>query len=321
MTSEPSPVTAAIDLNDLRYGYRNHWTYYFTELLHGITLQVTPGEAFGFLGHNGAGKTTTIKCILGLIKATSGTIKIFGKETSDTSSRSTVGYLAEQPYFYDQLTVRETMELYATLTGLTGVAKRKQIDWALDMVKVSARAKSPMRSLSKGLTQRVGMAQAIVAKPKLLILDEPFSGLDPIGRKEFRDLLQYLKSEQTTIFMSSHILSDVEFLCDRVSILARGTLKGVFSISEIPRLTGGSYELVVANSALALSTLKSKAQSFHESARFLRLTFNSREPAEQALSQAISSSIHVESFNFNQGSLEELFVKLVQFDEAGGKNA
>ena len=309
--------TFPLELAELRYSVRNHWTYALNELLHGITLTLEPGESFGFLGHNGAGKTTTIKTILGLLKPTSGSVKLFGKSNALPASRASVGYLAEQPYFYDYLTVTETLELFADLAGVPVSARKAEISRVLELVKITGRAKSAMRSLSKGLTQRVGMAQALLGKPKLLILDEPFSGLDPIGRRELRDLLVQQREEGTTIFMSSHILSDVEFLCDRVSILSHGTLKGVFRVDEIPRLSGGSYELVIGKTEAASAFANSAGAAVKDEAHLLRLSFKERKAAELALAGAIQSQIHVESFNFEQGGLEELFVKLVQFDEGG----
>lgn len=307
----------ALELSELQYSYKSEWLGPNFHALKGITVDVYEGESFGFLGHNGAGKTTSIKCILGLIRPSSGSIKIFGKDWRDTEARQSVGYLPEQPYFYDHLTVREIMEMYAHLTGVPSHLMNSHITEALDLVKVSQKAKSPMRALSKGLTQRVAMAQAIVGKPRLLVLDEPFSGLDPIGRKEFRDLLLHLKSSKTTIFMSSHILSDVEYLCERASIMAYGELKGVYTVKDIPRLSQGTYEIVVRECKGIETRLIELSDSFETREEALKLITTERVKAEKALSLVVSSAAKLESYQFVQGNLEELFVKLVKFDEAG----
>lgn len=289
-----------------------NWLEKRTTALSDLTLDVFEGESFGFLGQNGAGKTTTIKCILGLIQVRSGTVKIFGKDFTDTQARRAIGYLPEQPYFYDYLTVQEIMEMYATLAGVPRCDRHAAITRALDRVQISSRIKSSMRSLSKGLTQRVAMAQAIVADPKLLILDEPFSGLDPIGRKEFRDLLFELKGNGTTIFMSSHILSDVEFLCDRASILARGTLKGVFDLKDMSRESRGSYELLVRDGSHITESLKKICDETILQDRFARFIIGEEKKAHEALKIAVESGAHIESFQFNVEGLEELFVRLVK---------
>lgn len=310
-----------LSVENLSFAYRNNWTLQSKPAIKNITLNVTAGESFGFLGHNGGGKTTTIKCILGLLKPDSGKITLFEKLNSDLSARKLVGYLPEQPYFYDYLTVTEIMEMYASLAGVSKSELAARVKDALDAVKVSTKAKSPMRTLSKGLTQRVGLAQAIVAKPKLLILDEPFSGLDPIGRKEFRDLFIELRKSGTAIFMCSHVLSDVEFLCDRVSIMAHGEIKGIFDIRDKSSLGTGHYELALRGFEKYEPELKALASENlrNDDARSSRLSlsFQDRAAAEKTLGKALALGIEVESYEFVRGSLEDLFVKLVKFEEAG----
>ncbi len=310
-----------LSIQDLSYSYLSNFAVKRFDALKGISLDVYAGESFGFLGHNGAGKTTAIKCILSLVRPTRGQVRLFGQPSSDVAQRRNVGYLPEQPYFYDYLTVREIMEMYADLYGLERSVAPKAIDTALDLVKISAKSKSAMRGLSKGLMQRVALAQAIVAGPKLLVLDEPFSGLDPIGRREFRDIFFALKQKGTTIFMSSHILSDVEFLCDRVSIMAHGQLKGVFDLKALGAATAGIFELVLRNYERAQDHVTVSAQSVQHGSdarnKFLKIEFSERGAADRALSAAVQHGAEVESFNFVQGSLEDLFVKLVKFDEAG----
>lgn len=225
-------MNKVLEITALSYVYRGNWMVGRKKAVQNLNLEIFEGESFGFLGHNGAGKTTTIKCILNLIKPSTGSVKIFGKSATEVSAREKIGYVPEQPYFYDYLTVAEILQMYAQLSGLHSHDRDNAITQALAAVNMGDRVGASMRSLSKGLTQRIAIAQAIVAKPKLLILDEPFSGMDPIGRKEFRELFLNLKKQGTTIFICSHILSDVELLCDRVSIMSQGELKGVFDIRD-----------------------------------------------------------------------------------------
>lgn len=303
----------AVQIADLHYSYTEEWTRKHRAVLKGITLSIARGESFGFLGHNGAGKTTTIKLILNLLRRSHGTIKIFGLDARDTRARTHVGYLPEQPYFYDNLTVIETMYFYATLAGIPSGDRERKVLNTLARVGLTHRAKSHMRSLSKGLMQRVALAQAIVAEPKLLLLDEPFSGLDPIGRKEFRDLFSELKRAGTTIFMSSHILSDVEFLCDRASIMVRGELKGIFNLRQPDvSISTPGYELVVKHFAPIREIVTEIHDiTIHEDF-FTRIGFKERHAAERVLQLAIERRAEVQSYEVTYPSLEDLFVKLVQ---------
>ena len=229
-----------------------------------------------------------------------------------TKSRAIVGYLPEQPYFYDNLTVAELMSLYATLAGVSSTNREHSITKALKRVGIYDRSKSPMRSLSKGLMQRVAMSQAIVAEPKLLILDEPFSGLDPMGRREFRDLLVEQHQAGTTIFMSSHILSDVELLCDRVSIMVQGELRGVYKVREIPSSQAVTFELIVSGPDASHPPLASLATDTRKRDGSVSYIFNDRAKAESALKFAIDKGATIESFEAHRPSLEDLFVALGQ---------
>lgn len=312
---------AALRIQDLSYTYTGDWTRKKTPALKNISLAVEPGESFGFLGHNGAGKTTAIKCILNLIKPQSGAVTIFGKTSRGCESRRDVGYVAEQPYFYDNLTVAELLTMYSTLAGIPHAQQKEAIARTLTSVGLTERQNTPMRSLSKGLLQRAAMAQAIVSQPRLLILDEPFSGLDPIGRKEFRELLCALKQSGATIFMSSHILSDVEFLCDRVSIMVRGEIKGVFPLRNLPEghlpegnPPSGAFELVLRYDPRINSLFAGLYEKLNSENKFVRLTFNGRDKAEKALALALQQGISIESFEFVHGGLEELFVRLVGYE-------
>lgn len=305
----------AVELDSVSYAYRSNWLLQRVSSIQEVSLTVPAGEAFGFLGHNGAGKTTTIKCILDLVRPQHGTVRIFGEESKGVQSRCGVGYVPEQPYFYDHLTVAEIMDLYATLHGVESSQKASAINEALERVHMTARLRSKMRSLSKGLTQRVAMAQAIVAKPKLLILDEPFSGLDPLGRKEFADLIRSFKEEGSTIFMSSHVLSDVEQICDRVSIMRKGKIEGVYDLSEIEMLVHGHYELVIRQPSETLLESLPKAYETVCHEQVYRLCYPDSAVAHTALEILVQNDMQVLSFGFVHGGLEELFVKLVSIEE------
>ncbi len=309
---------SALNIANLSYTYRGHWLITNKQVLKNISLSVAPGESFGFLGHNGAGKTTTIKSILGITKIRRGSISIFGVDHRDPHARTAIGYLPEQPYFYDHLSVREILTFYATLAEIPQREIRQCCERALELVKLSGRIDARLRTLSKGLMQRVGMAQAIIATPRLLILDEPFSGLDPIGRKDFKELLLYLKGLGTTIFMSSHILSDVEFLCDRVSIMSKGEIKGIFAVSDLPRQSSLRWELTVEESDAARNALLPLMEQSNLQNGKISGLFSSRDKADAALRAAVSANARVESFTPVQDSLEDVFVKLVQFDEGKG---
>ena len=215
--------------------------------LDGLSIEVPEGVIFGFLGPNGAGKTTTIKLILDFVRPTRGSATVFGNPTTHPRTRELIGYLPEQPYFHRFLKPIEVVSMHA---GLAGVKSREIIDRskaALEKVGIAEYAETPIAKLSKGLTQRVGIAQAIVGDPKLLILDEPTSGLDPIGRRHTRDLLLDLKNEGKTIFLSSHLLSEVENICDIVGVLKAGKLVACGSPDEV---RGGDAQVVVQTSPL-----------------------------------------------------------------------
>ena len=198
-----------------------------------LDLEVEPGEIFGFLGHNGAGKTTTIKLLLGLLAPTAGRAWILDRPIQDVAVKQHVGFLPESPYFYEYLTAAEFLTFYGQLFGLSRQALAKKIDDLLTMVSLADALHLPLRKFSKGMLQRIGLAQALVNDPQVVILDEPMSGLDPIGRRDVRDIILRLKDEGKTIFFSTHILPDVEMICDRVGILVKGQLRAVGAVHEL----------------------------------------------------------------------------------------
>jgi len=223
------PGTALLELRGLTKDFRHNWTMRLFRALDSLTLSVERGEILGLLGPNGAGKTTTFKCLLGLLRPSAGTVWFDGQPLG-VAQRAAVGFLPEQPYFYDYLTVTEMLALYASLYGLRGRDARARVDAVIEQVQLGHKRRNALRSLSKGTLQRVGIAQAILNRPELLILDEPMSGLDPIGRHAMRELVRTLHGEGTTIIFSSHILPDAEALCDRAAILVGGRLREVIDL-------------------------------------------------------------------------------------------
>ena len=201
--------------------------------VNGLDLEVEHGEIFGFLGPNGAGKTTTIKILMGLIYPTSGTAWILDREIGDVAVKREIGFLPEAPYFYEYLTGEEFLRFYGQIFGLGGTALAKKIDQMLEMVKLTEARHLPLRKFSKGMLQRIGLAQALINDPKVVILDEPMSGLDPIGRRDVRDIILHLRDQGKTVFFSTHILPDVEMICDRVGILVQGHLRAVGAVQEL----------------------------------------------------------------------------------------
>lgn len=206
-----------------------------------LNLTVEEGEVFGYLGANGAGKTTTLKLLMGIIFPTGGSARILGLDYRDPGVRAQIGFLPEQPYFYDHLTAAELLEYYAQLSGVSAAERKRRVPRMLERVGLPDVSGLPLRKFSKGMMQRVGIAQAVLHDPKVVFLDEPMSGLDPIGRREVRDLMQSLKDEGKTIFFSTHILSDAEALCDRVAVLHQGELRCVEKVSA---LTTAKHDLM-----------------------------------------------------------------------------
>ena len=209
------------------------WRKRMRRSLDSLSLTVEEGEVFGFLGPNGAGKTTTLKLLMGLIFPTSGTARVRGRSIDDVAMHREIGYLPEQPYFYDYLSARELLSYYARFHDFPAAERRLRVDQSLERVGLTQAANVQLRKFSKGMLQRVGIAQAILHEPQVIFLDEPMSGLDPVGRREVRDIILELRRQGRTVFFSTHILSDAEMLCDRVAVLHQGKLQGVGVPGEI----------------------------------------------------------------------------------------
>src|ERR1700691_432844 len=226
--------TPAIEIEGLTMDFPvGFWRKRMRRSLDNLFFQVEEGEVFGFLGPNGAGKTTTMKLLMGLIFPVSGTARIRGRAIDDVAMHREIGYLPEQPYFYDYLTARELLDYYARFSNYSAPERRERVGKFLALVGLAAGADVQLRKFSKGMMQRVGIAQAILHDPPVVILDEPTSGLDPVGRREVREIILDLKKQGRTVFFSTHILPDAEVLCDRVAVLLGGKLQGVGTPREI----------------------------------------------------------------------------------------
>ena len=215
-----------------------------------LDLTVEEGEIFGFLGPNGAGKTTTLKLLMGLVFPTAGSARILGFEIDDPRMKAQIGFLPEQPYFYDHLTARELLNYYGQLSGVPAKERSARVERMLARVGLGDSAGMQLRKFSKGMLQRVGLAQAVLHDPKVVFLDEPMSGLDPMGRREVRDLMEELKQQGKTVFFSTHILSDAEALCDRVAVIHQGELRGVGQVAELTSSVAAKVELIWNGSAV-----------------------------------------------------------------------
>ncbi|HUJ28294.1 MAG TPA: ABC transporter ATP-binding protein [Myxococcales bacterium] len=274
-----------------------------------LTFQVKQGEIFGLLGPNGAGKTTTIKMLLGFVRPTAGRGFICGAPIGSVQSRRKLGYLPENPALYEFLRGDEYLTFAGRLAGLSQGDARRQAAGLLERVGLAGRADKPIRKFSKGMVQRLALAQALVGDPQTVILDEPMSGLDPIGRKDVRDLILQLRDEGRTVLFSTHILSDVEAICDRVAILVEGRLTDCGSLTDLVAPGARSVELIVDGAPAELSErLRAAGAGVLHRDRSTVFTFADEAPARQALQAALAAGATVVAFTPHRRSLEELFV-------------
>jgi ABC-2 type transport system ATP-binding protein len=282
--------------------------------LEGLTMNVEDGEVFGFLGPNGAGKSTTIKLLVGLIFPTAGTALILGKPISDIEMHRDIGYLPEQPYFYDYLTAAELLDYFARVHDLTAADRRERVERMLKKVGLETARKIQLRKYSKGMLQRVGLAQAILHDPRVVILDEPMSGLDPVGRREVRDIILELKRAGKTVLFSTHILSDAEMLCDRVGVIVGGKLRGVGAPDEIVGMKAHGMEILFEYSGgtSEAGTLLSKAT---QTGNRYRMQVDEKE-LYATLDQLGRAGAKILSVSQVKASLEEYFMHLVEADRA-----
>ncbi len=275
-------------------------------------MRVDTGEVFGFLGPNGAGKSTTIKLLMRLIFPDGGTARILGKSIDDVSMHQETGYLPEQPYFYDYLTAAELLDYFARFHGLTAADRHARVEKMLKKVGLETAGKIQLRKYSKGMLQRVGFAQAILHDPEVVILDEPMSGLDPLGRREVRDIILELKKEGRTVLFSTHILSDAEMLCDRVGVIVGGKLRGVGTPGEMVGIKTQGMEILFEVAEGKNLPLLAKATRTGECYRV-------QMPEEElygAIEQLRAAGARIFSVAQIKPTLEEFFMKLVAADRA-----
>jgi ABC-2 type transport system ATP-binding protein len=278
-----------------------------------LTIAVEPGEVFGFLGPNGAGKTTTLKLLMQLVFPTSGRASIFNRPLGDLSIKHRIGYLPEHPYFYDYLTAEELLQYFASLFGHGPAERRRRASRLLDEVGIGAERRLQLRKFSKGMLQRVGIAQALINDPDLVIFDEPMSGLDPIGRREVRALILRLRDRGCTVFFSSHVLSDAEALCSRVAILAKGRLVTQGKLTEILAFQAHGWELVAAHVSddlrACLETRARRVVCISEGRYAFDLPLEL--PTEQVLAELTAAGATLVSLNPLRDTLEDYFVRKV----------
>jgi ABC-2 type transport system ATP-binding protein len=299
---------AAIEIQGLEKTYSvGFWRKKPKLALRPLNLKVEDGEIFGFLGPNGAGKTTSLKMLMGLVYPTGGTAHILGMELDDPRMKAQIGFLPEQPYFYDYLTGRELLEYYGRLSGVDSKTVSRKTSEMLERVGLKDSANVQLRKFSKGMLQRVGIAQAILHGPRVVFFDEPMSGLDPMGRREVRDLMVELKREGKTVFFSTHILSDAEALCDRVAIVHKGELQGVGAVAELTSSVSSRVELIWRGTVVpaALQGLGAECHVTGDTARAL-IPESSQDAALDALRR---ERLHLVSVMPVRTSLEDYFVQ------------
>lgn len=308
-------MPAAIETEGLTKDFQvGFWRPRSYRALDALTLSVEPGEVFGFLGPNGAGKSTTLKLLMQLIYPTSGVARILGKPAGDVTVRQRISFLAENPYLYDYLTAEEVLAYFAKLFGYSGAEVTSRVARVLDEVGIGAERRLRLRGYSKGMLQRVGLAQALINDPEVVFLDEPMSGLDPIGRRQVRDLILRLKQKGCTVFFSSHILSDAEALCSRVAIMAQGRLVSCGALHEMVAFELKGWELVAAgvNDALRVS-LQGRARSITALAegRYV-IDLPADAAPERILVDLVGAGAQVISLHPVRETLEDFFIRQVK---------
>jgi len=301
-----------VEITNLTKDYEvGFWHKRKVRALDNLSLSIDRGQIFGFLGSNGAGKTTTLKLLMRLIFPTAGNARILGHDIQDVSMHQRIGYLPENPYFYDYLTAREFLDYCAQIFGYSSASRKRRAADLLARVKLDEkRWDTQLRKYSKGMLQRVGLAQSLINDPEIVFLDEPMSGLDPVGRREVRDLIASLRDEGKTVFMCSHILSDIEVLCDRVAILKKGQLAQVGYLDELRQTTHGPQHMEVMATGTDAETLKQHLSEAEiaPTPRGLRIEIESEDEIEAVLAALRKVGGKIVSVQPVKQSLEELFL-------------
>jgi ABC-2 type transport system ATP-binding protein len=315
-------MSAAIRLEALTKDYTvGFWRKRPYRALDALTLEIQAGEVFGFLGPNGAGKTTTLKLLMQLIFPTAGRAEILGRPVGDVATRRRIGYLPENPYFYDYLTAEELLLYFGELFGYAAADRRKRVNALLDRVGIDGERRLQLRKFSKGMLQRVGIAQALLNDPEVIFLDEPMSGLDPLGRRDVRSLILELRDQGRTVFFSSHILADAEALCGRVAVIAGGRLAASGRLSDLLAFELRGWEMVVAGvTPDVLERVRPSVRRVIEiSEGRYTLELPLEQPPERVLPALAAGGASLVSVNPLRDSLEDYFVQRVAEVGAGAR--
>ncbi len=288
------------------------------EAVKDVSLDVRRGEVMGFLGPNGAGKTTTLKMLMGLVFPTRGRAEVFGLPVPSLAAKRRLGYLPETPYFYDYLSPEEFLDLVGALSDVPAAESRRRRDRLIARVGLDHARGRPLRKFSKGMLQRVGIAQALMGEPELIVLDEPMTGLDPVGRKEIRDLILELRAEGRTVFFSTHILPDVELTCDRVAMVFGGTLRSIGPLGELLSARLLSTEVSVQPGAQGLPALPDGA-THHRAAEGVAVNLPEGADVDQFLTALLASGAHILAVSARKESLEDLFIRQAGHDAAAAQ--
>jgi ABC-2 type transport system ATP-binding protein len=316
-------MPSAIRIEELTKDYAiGFWRRRSYRALDRLTLAIEPGEVFGFLGPNGAGKTTTLKLLMQLIYPTSGRAEILGRPVGDLDVRRRIGYLPENPSFYDYLTAEELLGYFGDLFGYSGPDRRKRVSNLLDRVGIGAERRLQLRKFSKGMIQRVGIAQALLNDPEVVFLDEPMSGLDPLGRRDVRSLILELRDQGRTVFFSSHILADAEALCRRVAVVAGGRLAASGTLSDILAFEVHGWELVISGvspEVLVRVTPRVRRSTEISPGRYsLELALD--QSPDRLLADLTAAGATLVSLNPMRDTLEDFFMKRVAEMGAGARS-
>lgn len=304
-----------IEIENLTKDYEvGFWKKKKVRALDDLSLKVESGQIFGFLGGNGAGKTTTIKILMRLLFPSAGTARILGKDISDAKMHASIGYCPENPYFYDYLTARELMNYFGELFGFDAAHRKRKTQELLTKVGLDEKDwNKQLRKFSKGMLQRVGLAQSLINEPEIVFLDEPMSGLDPIGRREIRELIAELREKGTTVFMSTHILSDIEALCDRVAIMRKGKLAATGILDELLTESGETQSFEINIKGISAEIIRNSLSNINQAtvtakANGANIEVLNEEDVEKVLQEMKKVGGKLVSVQPVKQSLEELFV-------------
>ncbi|MGI6206861.1 MAG: ATP-binding cassette domain-containing protein [Anaerolineae bacterium] len=311
MHTLPERTEAALEIEGLRKEYEQ------TVALDDLNLTVNRGEVFGFLGPNGAGKTTAVKCCLDLVRPTAGTVRLLGRPSRDWRARSRVGFLPEHFRFQEWLTATEFLEVHGRLQGVPEAQRRRRAGELLELLDLSRHAQRPLKDFSKGMLQRTGLAQALINDPELVFLDEPTSGLDPLGRRLVRELIQDLRRQGTTVFLNSHLLSEIEVTCDRVAFIRRGRVVHCGTLND---LLGRQTEVEIRlepGSPLPVADLAAQGWSAVGDGDRVRVQLDGEEQVPDLVAWLVGQGLRIRAVSPQRRSLEEAFLGLMEGEEAG----